>query len=723
MVVTLVAVNRGGGAAGTLRGRVAALDEAVGLARGRLPDTTLEAPAAVVARARDRAALSGEYTVVALAGATGSGKSSLLNALAGARIAEPGVRRPTTGHPVAVIVPAVGAGSEHGADELLDWLDVRDRHVGASRVLQESATGLVLLDLPDHDSVVTEHRTIAERLYERVDLLVWVVDPQKYADAALHARYLRGLRDHAGVVVLVLNQADRLTPAEQRAMVADLQRLATEDGLGASPVLAVSASTGAGVTELRDLLARAAQRRLAATERVTGDVRQAARALVDACGSPPDARREVGAAAALVRAWESAAGVDEVADAVRRSTKRSARAATGWPVTRWVARLRPDPLRRLGLGRERVQAGQDDLLRSSRPAPAAGERSAALSAVRSYVDAATSGAPDHWVLAARSRAADVQPRRRAGPDRRARARRERAGAVDLAGARVPPVAAARRGGRRARLAPPARRARLAPASASGDALLVGVPRTHRAPARRGAGRVAGGRARLGAGHPRGTAAGGPGAPTPRCVGGAGGERPRHRAGGRGDGRAGPVPDRGGEGGGLTAPRIERMTRLEIPVQLRWSDMDAYQHVNNVEMLRLLEEARIEAFWSHPVGPDGSRVESAFPTAVIDAGPAAEVSTLVARQEIEYLQAAGLPPHTGHRRDVAGAPRRRQPGRLLRGAGPRVTSVPSAVVYARALTTLVLVEQRHGVAATHRPGARARRGRAYVEEPVTIRRRR
>ena len=69
-----------------------------------------------------------------------------------------------------------------------------------------------------------------------------------------------------------------------------------------------------------------------------------------------------------------------------------------------------------------------------------------------------------------------------------------------------------------------------------------------------------------------------------------------------------------------------MTRLEIPVQLRWSDMDAYQHVNNVEMLRLLEEARIEAFWSHPVAPDGSRVESAFPTAVIDAGPGAEVST-------------------------------------------------------------------------------------------------
>src|SRR4051794_7838593 len=171
----------------TLRDRVAALDEAVGLARGRLPDAELDGPAAVVARARDRAALSGEYTVVALAGATGSGKSSLLNALAQERVAVPGVRRPTTGRPVAVVVPTVGGPADaHGADDLLDWLEVQERHVAASPTLQASATGLVLLDLPDHDSVVVEHRAVAERLYDRVDLLVWVVDPQKYADAALH---------------------------------------------------------------------------------------------------------------------------------------------------------------------------------------------------------------------------------------------------------------------------------------------------------------------------------------------------------------------------------------------------------------------------------------------------------------------------------------------------------------------------------------------------------
>ena len=65
--------------------------------------------------------------------------------------------------------------------------------------------------------------------------------------------------------------------------------------------------------------------------------------------------------------------------------------------------------------------------------------------------------------------------------------------------------------------------------------------------------------------------------------------------------------------------------------MRWSDFDAYAHVNNAEMLRLLEEARIEAFWR----PDAEGVE-ARPTAVLDARPGAATIGLIARQEIEYL---------------------------------------------------------------------------------------
>src|SRR6185312_8387133 len=78
-------------------------------------------------------------------------------------------------------------------------------------------------------------------------------------------------------------------------------------------------------------------------------------------------------------------------------------------------------------------------------------------------------------------------------------------------------------------------------------------------------------------------------------------------------------------------REDQMTRLNLAIPLRWSDFDAYAHVNNAEMLRLLEEARIQAFWR----PDEGSTAAAA-TAVLDSRPGAEFITLIARQEIEYL---------------------------------------------------------------------------------------
>ena len=58
------------------------------------------------------------------------------------------------------------------------------------------------------------------------------------------------------------------------------------------------------------------------------------------------------------------------------------------------------------------------------------------------------------------------------------------------------------------------------------------------------------------------------------------------------------------------------------VPLRWSDMDIYRHVNNVQIVRLLEEARVQAFsaWDEP-----------------GAEPVLERGVLVARTEVEYLR--------------------------------------------------------------------------------------
>ncbi|WP_265523116.1 GTPase [Oerskovia flava] len=444
--------------------RTAALEAAVEAGTGRLPADLVGEARAVVGRARERGGLSAEHTVVALAGATGSGKSSVLNALVGRELAVAGVQRPTTSHALAAVwsAPSIesaggpdGAVGTRGADAgpLLDWLEVGRRHemvtpivaappdpdgtgggavqgivrrAGGLRRRREPTqltTGLVLLDLPDHDSVVVEHRVRAERLVERADLLVWVVDPQKYADAALHERYLRPLVGHDAVVVVVLNQIDRLTAAERDACLSDLRRLVAQDGLLTARVLGVSARTGEGLDELRDLLADAADRRQAANERLTADERAVGRRLLEACGevSPGSGAR---ARDRLVDALEDAAGTATVVDAVRASAARDAHAATGWPVTRWLGRFRRDPLRRLGLrpdvspggaGGTRGSAGRvgrddaarADLVRTSLPGASASTRAAAGSAVRAYVAQATDGAPDAWVLAARARVADV----------------------------------------------------------------------------------------------------------------------------------------------------------------------------------------------------------------------------------------------------------------------------------------------------------------------------
>lgn len=43
------------------------------------------------------------------------------------------------------------------------------------------------------------------------------------------------------------------------------------------------------------------------------------------------------------------------------------------------------------------------------------------------------------------------------------------------------------------------------------------------------------------------------------------------------------------------PGTSEPRRLEVQVPMRWGDMDAYGHINNVQIVRILEEARIAAF--------------------------------------------------------------------------------------------------------------------------------
>jgi GTP-binding protein EngB required for normal cell division len=221
-------------------------------------------------RSGERMRMSASHTVVALAGGTGSGKSTLFNALAGANFSPAGVTRPTTKHSHACVWGMDGAGP------LLDWLGVQRRHrYGRASALDEgesSLGGLLLLDLPDHDSVVTGSAALVDRLVKMADMLVWVLDPLKYADASVHRRYLVPLAGHASVVSVVLNKADTLSPDQVADCESDLRRLLESEGLTENQVLVTSGTTGMGLGELRRVLARAVAARQAATMRIEADV-------------------------------------------------------------------------------------------------------------------------------------------------------------------------------------------------------------------------------------------------------------------------------------------------------------------------------------------------------------------------------------------------------------------------------------------------------------------
>jgi GTP-binding protein EngB required for normal cell division len=393
--------------------RLRALDRVVELGAGRLDEELLAPARELSRRAGERLRFSGGHTVVALAGATGSGKSSLFNALAGAQVSAPGVRRPTTGVAHAVVWDAAGAGP------LLDWLEIPRRHALDLPDGQHDLRGLVLLDLPDHDSTEMSHRLEVDRLVALVDVLVWVLDPQKYADAAIHDRYLKPLARHGEVMVVVLNQVDRLPAEAVPDAVADVRRLLAEDGLAGVPVLPTSAITGNGLDRLRDVLTGAVAARRAALRRVSADLDTVAGDLATVVGGPARDRIDARAEHALVAALAAAAGAPAVGAAVQRAMVHRAVAATGFPFTRWLRRLRPDPLRRLHLDRGRVAAvtGDQDadpgaaVQRSSLPAAGAVERSRVELAVRRLADDAAGGLPDPWPetvhRAARSRTADL----------------------------------------------------------------------------------------------------------------------------------------------------------------------------------------------------------------------------------------------------------------------------------------------------------------------------
>lgn len=429
---------------------VTSLKDAISYGEGRVPETVLLDAAETLERLSQRRELSTEHTVIGFFGATGSGKSTLFNAIAGQNIALSAPTRPTTSTVQAAIWEA------EGSEELLDWLGIDKRvypqtqalaaegdategneaggnnksaggvaapnavtepapglfnrirrAVGGRGEMRTRTGGLILLDMPDFDSVTTTNRDLAARMMRYVDVLVWVVDPQKYADAVIHRDFMVPLAASGAQALCVLNQADKLAPAEVPAVLASLTRLlqaeGTEAHLLAAPI-AVSARTGEGVDVLRDLLAQVAAAKSLSLQRTDAQLHATASQLRTYAGGEGTVLAGAYALEAeqkLVKACYSSSQAEQVLQAAIASYRRAAGQRTGWILTRWMSRLKADPLRRLHLGQQDEtkstskaeksagMLGSDsenapELVASSLPPLSAAQKAGMANAVRQY---------------------------------------------------------------------------------------------------------------------------------------------------------------------------------------------------------------------------------------------------------------------------------------------------------------------------------------------------
>jgi hypothetical protein len=261
--------------------------------------------------------------------------------------------------------------------------------------------GVVLLDLPDHDSTEVSHHLEVDRLVQLADLLVWVLDPQKYADAAIHDRYLSRLATHAEVMVVVLNHIDTVPEDRRQSMVDDVRRLLDADGLKQVPIFAISAREGIGIDKLRGEIARRVAGKKQTVSRLEADLKTVASQLNEANGTGKTRSLSDRRVADLEAAFADAAGVSTVVDAVERSTRMRAGRATGWPVVSWISRLKPDPLKKLHLDLGSAGKALRGRSRSSIPTTTPVQRARVDTEVRTLADDASDGLSRAWVDAVR----------------------------------------------------------------------------------------------------------------------------------------------------------------------------------------------------------------------------------------------------------------------------------------------------------------------------------
>lgn len=157
--------------------------------------------------------------LVVFAGPTGSGKSTLINSLAGRDLSPAGWVRPTTSVPVVLAIDHEVAGAVRGVDA--------EVVIGRAAILRH----MTLVDTPDIDSTATGHRAIAERLVDQADIVVFVTTALRYADQ-VPWEVLRRAQSRGATVIPVLNRVG----VGSGAVLPDFHRRLSSGGVTEHPL-------------------------------------------------------------------------------------------------------------------------------------------------------------------------------------------------------------------------------------------------------------------------------------------------------------------------------------------------------------------------------------------------------------------------------------------------------------------------------------------------------
>ena len=142
--------------------------------------------------------------IVAFMGGTGVGKSSLLNRLAGKAIAKAGIVRPTSREVTLFHHHSVDL--QHLPEQLpLAKISIAQHDIDAQK-------NIVWIDMPDFDSTELSNKQLVLQWLPHIDVLIYVVSPERYRDEKAWRLLLAEGARHAWL--FVLNQWDKGQPEQ-----------------------------------------------------------------------------------------------------------------------------------------------------------------------------------------------------------------------------------------------------------------------------------------------------------------------------------------------------------------------------------------------------------------------------------------------------------------------------------------------------------------------------